>query len=66
MWVERLIAPEMQMRALALAGERRREHRVAACAQQCGDTRVAPAAAPCAVDEDEGGGFDHRQLFMPA
>ena len=45
------------MCALALARERRGKHRVAACAQQCGDTRVAPAAAPCAVHEDEGGGM---------
>jgi hypothetical protein len=43
-----------QMRALALPGQRRREHRMAARAQQRSDLGVAPAAAPRAMHQNEG------------
>ncbi len=45
-----------QVRALAEAGERRREHAPAAGFQPVGDEAPAPAAVPGAVDEDEGRG----------
>src|SRR5204863_63307 len=43
-----------QVRALADAGERWREHLVAGRAQQWDDLPPAPAAVPAAVDKDEG------------
>ena len=44
-----------QMRALARAGQRRREHDVAALAQALGNAGEFPAAAPGAVNENVGG-----------
>lgn len=41
-----------QVRALAKAGERRREHKVTAIDQQVRDVAPAPTADPCAVNDD--------------
>jgi len=51
-----------QMRALALAGQRRGEHRVAPRAQQGRDVRIAPAAMQRAVHEDKCGGSPGRHF----
>src|SRR5947209_807880 len=48
-----------EMRAFALARECRREHRMAARAQQSRRARVAPAAMPRAMHEHEGCGVCH-------